>query len=251
MNNFSIYHIVRLLMRHLVIIILSAILFGVATFCYCEYHLDERYAATGSVVVTNGAIFQSDTSEESLTGDKVSNTDIAASINLLTTIKDILSSNDIYKQLSEELDGKYTYQQLKSFAKVSKREDYSLFIDVTFETTSEQESIILTNMFLSLAPDYISTFIPHSSSTVVTTVDTASKTYPNTATSTLFAMILGAVVAFLIVYIISFTNATIQCEEDFKDRYDIPVLGDIPDFANAKSEKYYKSYYKGGSYYGR
>lgn len=251
MNNFSIYHIVRLFFRHMFIIILSAILFGVSTFAYCEFHLEEKYAATGSVLVTNGGIIENYITEDEIKKGNVNNTDIAASINLLTTVRDILKTNDIYKQLSDKLGGKYTYSQLKGFATISKRDDYSLFIDVKFETNNREEAINLTNMFLSLTPEYISKFIPHSSSTVVTTVDNASKTYPKTASSVMFAMIIGAVLSFLIIYIISFTNATIQCEEDFKDRYDIPVLGDIPDFANAKSEKYYKTYYKGGSYYGR
>lgn len=226
-------------------------LFGVAAFSYCEFHLEEKYAATGSVLVTNGGIVGSYMYDDKITDSTVNNTDIAASINLLTTVKDILKTNDIYKQLSEKLDGKYTYGQLKSFATVNKREDYSLFIDVKFETNDREESINITNMFLSLTPEYISKFIPHSSSTVVTTVDSAAKTYPRTTSSTILAMMLGAVISFVIIYIISLTNTTIQCEEDFKDRYDIPVLGDIPDFSNAKSEKYYKNYYKGGSYYGR
>ena len=36
-------------------------------------------------------------------------------------------------------------------------------------------------------------------------------------------------------------------EEDFKERFDVPVLGNIPDFAKAKSGKYYKNY----KYYGK
>ncbi len=250
MNEFSIYHIFRLIIKNFFIIVLCAILFGVGAFCYCEFHLEERYSASGSVVVTNGGIFDANGQSTQITGsDKVSNSDIAASINLLTTVKDILSTNDIYKELANKLGGEYTYSQLKSCATISKRDDYSLFIDVRFEMNDKNEATKITNMFLELTPDYINESIPNTS-TRVYTCDGASKTYPRTASTTAIAMFVGALLAFVVVYIISLFNTTIESEEEFKDRYNIPVLGDIPDFASAKSGKYAKSYYKGGKYYG-
>lgn len=251
MKEFSIYHIFQLIIKNFFIILLSAIVFGVGTFCYCEFHLQERYASTGSVVVTNGGILDSTIQDTQATAsDKVNNSDIAASINLLTTVKDILSTSDIYKELSMNLGGKYTYSQLKSFATVTKREDYSLFIDVRFEMNDKDEVARITNMFLELTPDYINKFIPNSSVTIVPTSESGSKTYPQTFVYTAVAMLVGAFLAFVVFYIISLFNTTIESEEEFKERYDIPVLGDIPDFAAAKSGKYGKSYYKGGKYYG-
>ena len=152
-NEFSIYHIFRLLVKNFLVILLCAVLLGVGAFCYCEFHLEERFAATGSVVVTNGGLIDNDTQNNQLVGgDKVNNSDIVASINLLSTVKEILETNDIYKQLSEKLDGKYSYGQLKSFASITKRDDYSLFIDVKFEMNDKLEAAKITNMFLTLAP---------------------------------------------------------------------------------------------------
>ncbi len=250
MNEFSIYHIFKLIMKNFLVIILCAILFGAGAFCYCEFHLEERYAAYGSVVVTNGGISSIEQNSQIAGSDKVNNSDISASINLLTTIKDILSTTDIYKQLSEELGGKYTYSQLKSFATISKRDDYSLFIDVKFEMNNKDEVAKITNTFLELTPEYINEFIPNSKTTIATTSDVATKTYPRTLSTTALAMFVGALLAFVVVYILSLFNTTIESEEDFKERYNIPVLGDIPDFTTAKSGKYAKSYYKRGGYYG-
>ncbi len=252
MNEFSIYHIFRLLVKNFFIIFLTAVIFGVGTFCYCEFKLEERYSATGSIVVTNGGVLEGATSNQQyIDGNKVNNSDITASINLLETVKDLLASDDnIYQKLSEKLDGKYTAAQLKQFATVSKREDYSLFIDVKFEMNDKTEAPKVTNMFLELTPDCISAVIPNSLTTIVTSSTGAVKTYPRTFFYSAIAMLAGALFAFIIVYIISLFNTTIQSEEEFKDHYNIPVLGDIPDFSTAKSGKYAKSYYKGGKYYG-
>ena len=251
MNGFSIYHIFRLLIKNLFIIILCAILFGVAAFCYCEFKVQERYAASGSVVVTNGGIFDTNLpNNQYYQNNRVDGSDISASINLLETVKDILGTNDIYKQLADKLDNKYSYGYLKSCASVRIRNEYSLFIDVTFVMTDANDVPIVTNAFLNLAPDYIKKFIPYSFTTVVTTSEYAAKTYPQTTKTTTTAALVGAVLCFAVIYVISLFNTTIQTEEEFKERYNIPVLGDIPDFAAAKSGKYAKSYYKGGANYG-
>lgn len=253
-NEFSIYHIFRLIIKNFFLILLTAIVFGVGTFCYCKFYLPERFAASGSVVVTNGGIINNDNTEDQQPmqsgSDKVNNSDISASINLLDTIQDILATKDIYEELSQNLGGKYSAGQLRSFASISKRDDYSLFIDVKFEMNDPTEAVKITNMFLSLTDKYIRDYIPGTQIRVTESDGSAPKTYPNTVSSTLLAMVIGGLLAFVIAYIISLFNTTIQSEEEFKDRYNIPVLGDIPDFATAKSGKYAKSYYKGGSYYG-
>lgn len=252
-NEFSIYHIFRLIIKNFFLILLTAIVFGVGTFCYCKFYLPERFTASGSVVVTNGGIINKDTSSEQQlqnSNDKVNNADITASINLLDTVEDCLLDHPIYEQLSKELNGKYSAAQLRSFASISKRDDYSLFIDVRFEMTDRDEVVKITDMFLELTPEYIKEYVPGAQTKVTKSDGSVAKTYPNTVSSTLLAMVIGGLLAFVIAYIISLFNTTIQSEEEFKDRYNIPVLGDIPDFATAKSGKYAKSYYKGGSYYG-
>lgn len=241
MNNISIYHLFRLLIKNIFVIVLVALVCGISAFGYCKYFVEEKYAATGSVLVTNGAILYEDDNSGS-----IKSSDIAASINLLTTIKDILSTNDIYKKLSEELNGEYTYTQLKSFATISKREDNSLFIDVRFQTNDKAKTVKITNTFLQLAPDYIGKFIPHSATTAVTMADNAFKTSPKVTSTVVSAMLVGAILCYAVVYLISLSNVTIESEDDFKDHYDIPVLGNVPDFSEAQSKKYAKYYYSKG-----
>ncbi len=252
MNEFSIYHIFRLLVKNFFIIFLCAVVFGVATFCYSEFKLEERYSASGSIIVTNGGMLDEEPNDpQYVGGDKINNSDITASINLLYTVKDLLASKDtIYKELSNKLDGKYSASQLKKLITISTREDYSLFIDIKFEVNDKEDATKITNMFLELTPECISEVLPYSRTSIITRSTGATKTYPRTLSSTAIAMVIGALLSFVVVYIISLFNTTIKSEEDFKERYNIHVLGDIPDFATAKSGKYTKSYYKGGSYYG-
>lgn len=254
MNEFSIYHIFRLIIKNLFIILLSAVIFAAAAFCYCEFKLESRYSATGSVIVTNGGLLKESETAANTQYDtnRVSGGDLSTSASLINTVRDLLlTQDDIYQELSKKLDGKYSAGQLKSFVSISKHEDYSLFLDVTFELNDQEDATRITNMFLELIPDCVDNIIPNTLTSIISASKGAYKTYPRTARTTAIAFIVGAVFAFAIVFIISLFNTTIKSEEDFKERYNIPVLGDIPDFASAKSGKYGKSYYKGGNYYGR
>ena len=111
-----------------------------------------KYSATGSVLVTNGAII-TDNNTVSSNSKTVSNTDIAASLQLANTITDILKTNDIYKELADNTGNKYLYTELKNNVVIKRRTTDTLFIDISFTASTPEEAKTLTNKFLELAPD--------------------------------------------------------------------------------------------------
>ncbi len=240
MKGFTLFSLVRIALKHLYILIIAAVVCGVGMFSYCHFLVTPVYSATASIIVTNGAIIDSENN------NKVNNADIIASKNFAETACDILRTNDIYKELATKLNNKYTYSQLRSSASIVQRNDDTLFIDISFSSTSKDEAIVLVNEFTELVPKHIVEVFPGA---LVKTfeADYARKVSPRTATSTLYAAVLGAGLAYLVILVIYSLNTVIKGEEDFKERFDVPVLGNIPDFAKAKSGKYYRNY----KYYGK
>ncbi len=236
MNNISLISLVKIAIRHFYILVISALVCGIAAFSYCQFVAVPVYSATGSVLVTNGAIIKDNNTGSS----KVSNTDIVASLQLANTITDILKTNDIYKELADNTGNKYTYSELKSKISVKRRSTDTLFIDIAFTGSTPEEAKSLTNKFLELTPDYILKFIPNSTAAVTTNAESASRIYPRTSIVTLAAAFIGALISFAIVYLISLANTTIKTESDITDNYKIMLIGNIPDFSNAKSKGYYK-----------
>ncbi len=249
MQNFSFYRLFRLLIRNIIVILITAVVFAAATFSYCKFWTTPKYTASGSLLVSNGAIINSYQVYEN---DKLNNADIIASLNIITTVIDVLKTNGIYKQLSAELDGKYSYSQLSARSTISHRDANSLFIDFRFTSSNPEEAIKITNKFLELAPDYINQYVPDSGSRIITTAERASKTYPNTVKFTAFAFLCGAIFAYAIVFVMSFFTTVVQNDTDFKDHFNIPVIGNIPSFSDSKSNKKHKRYYKDAytKYYG-
>lgn len=248
-NNLSLIHLLKLALRYIYVLVIAGLICAVIAFSYCQFIAVPKYSATGSVLVTNGAIIaDSGNNNESVTS-KVSGADISASLQLTNTIIDILKTNDIYKELAESTGGKYTYGELSANTVVKRRNTDTLFIDITFTASSPEEAKSIVNNYLELVPDYILKYIPNSNSAVTTTAEKAQKTYPRTVSTTAIATVIGAVLCFAVVYVISLFSTTIKNEDDIKNNYDVMLIGNIPDFSNAKSKSYYKyGYSKKGGY---
>lgn len=250
-NNISLIGLLKLALRYIYILIAVALVAAIVAFSYCNFIAVPRYSSTGSIVVSNGAIINNSSSQS--TSNKVSTSDIAASLQLSNTIIDILNTNDIYKELASDLGNKYTYTDLMGRATVKRRSEDTLFIDATFTADTPEEAQALVNGFLKLVPDYILKFIPNSTAAVTTTADKAVKIYPRTSKTVFVSALAGVLLSYAVIYLISIFNTTIKNEDDVKSNYDLTVLGNIPDFSSAafnKRNKYY-AYSKGGNANGK
>lgn len=244
MKNFTLLSLVRIALKHIFVLILAAALFGSVVFAYFEFLVTPKYSATGSILVTNGSILVNE--DGTYSSAAFDNADISASINFSTTVNDILKTNGAYKRLAEEINHEYTYKQLSAMASVEKRDDRSLFIDISFTTVDPEKSVELVNKFLSIAPEYINSYVP-GATTALSVAESGSKVFPNTFVYSISAAFFGVAITYLIILLVYSSNTVIQDEEDFSERFDVPVLGCVPDFNSAKSGKsYYKKYGKYG-----
>ena len=246
MRNFTLFSLVRIALKHIVILIIAAIIFAGGTFAYCEFVALPVYSASGTILVTNGAIIEETDPED----DTLQNTDIVASLNFSDTVIDILKTKGIFKQLSKEINNKYSYGNLSGRTSISKSDDNSLFLTVSVSANAPDEAVYLVNEYLSLAPDYINSYVPGTAAVAINEAEHASQTYPRTIVFSFMAGMIGAVAAFAVLLLIYSTNTIIRGEEDFLERFDMQIIGSIPDFASAKAEKYYRSSYY-GAYYGK
>ena len=246
MKNLTLLSLVNLAIKHIILIIAVAIIFAAGAFSYCEFIAEPQYSAKGSILITNGSVF----TDESGNKTAISGTDISSSLKLSETVNDMLKTSDIFMEFSEELNGKYSHNQLLHKMTIRQRSSDSLFIDISFTESSPDETLKLVNTYLSLIPDFITDALPGVNSRVFTATN-SSKVYPRTATTTLLAGLIGAIAAYGVLLIIDILDTVIHDEEDFKSKFDIPVIGSVPDFTTANGKAYksygYGGYDKGGS----
>lgn len=227
MREVSLIYLFNLAWRKIWFLLAAFVVAAGIAFGYCKLVATPRYAAKASVLVTNGGMTASQTADGS--SKSVANGDIAASINIVSTVVDILKTDDIYKSLASQLGGKYSYSELSSNATVESRGEKTMFIDVTFTASTENEALKLVNGFAELAPDYIEDSIPNSY-TKYYVAERANMIYPTTARTTILFALLGAIVMYGILLLVDILDRGIKGEEDYAARFDIPMLGTVPDF---------------------
>ena len=59
---------------------------------------------------------------------------------------------------------------------------------------------------------------------------------PNVLMNSAVGGVVGLVIAVIIVLLRSLLDNTVKSEEELKDRFDVPVLGKIPDFYESKKK---------------
>ena len=241
-KTINIMDLVLVGLRHIWVIILAAVVFAGATFGYCEFLLTPTYTAKAAILVTNGAV----TTSYEETTDKVSGSDIQASLILSNTIVDILRTDNVYKKLEMNLGEGHDFRVLKNGTSVARRNEDTLFIDVSFSSTDPKEAMRIVNKFVDVACEYIPEFIPSARANVASTATSAGQTYPRTMMTTGVVGVFGAAAAYILMFIIESLNRSIKGEEDFTNSFDVPLLGSVPDFENAESGGYRKSRGKGG-----
>jgi capsular polysaccharide biosynthesis protein len=105
----------------------------------------------------------------------------------------------------------------------------TLAIDVTVTSTSPDAAKKIANIFIQCAPDYIASFNLGNAKPLAEARN-ASQVAPNTASSVLAAMFVGAAAVVGILLLVEMADKTIKNAEAFREKYDIPVLGCVPDF---------------------
>lgn len=225
MREISLMYLLDIAWRKIWILILAFALSASLAFGYCKLIAAPKYTAKIAILATNGGM----TSSETVPGNGVSNGDIAASINIVATVVDILKTDDIYKQLAAEMGSGYTYSELSAKAKVEARGEKTMFIDVSFTAETKEKVLRLVNCYAELAPDYIADSIPNSYTKCYVT-EKAEQTYPTTVKTTVLVAFIGAAAAYLIVLMASIFDRAIKGEEDYTARFDVSLIGAVPDF---------------------
>lgn len=232
MGEISLSSIISIILHRIWLVIVVAVLCAAIAFGYCNFIATPVYSAKTSILITNGGLITDNYN------DSIQTNDLSASIYLVDTCVDILKSQGIYQDLSEAIGGKYSFQQLKSGFSISKRNDENLFIDISFKSTDPEEAKLIANTFTQLCPTYMAGKLPPVTVEVMDEAYGTAMIYPSTLSSIVIFGFLGAVATCVLLVLLASLDQTIKSEEDFKEIFDIPVLGAVPDFDNSPTYAY-------------
>lgn len=238
MNELNFADLLAVLKKCIVYVIVVAVVFAIGAFCFCSFIATPTYQAKVSFISTNSGFASYEQDMDTVTS-KISGTDVSASLQLMSTYVDLLNSRELYSLVKEDIGLDYSESEIKSMVMVEARSQESLFIDITVTSTNPEHAIKIADSIYKLGGEYMASQITYA---YIKAVDDSgnkvTQNYPNTPFTVFVAAVLGGCIVFVIAVIISLMDRAIKGEKDFSDHYDIPILGNIPNFnVAARKEK--------------
>jgi capsular polysaccharide biosynthesis protein len=208
------------------LIIFIIFVFGVSAFLISKFVLTPMYTTSATMYVNNN---------KTSTSQNISISDIDTGRELVGLYSEFIESDTVLEQVastvSNETDIAFTAKDIRSMLSSGAVNDTAL-MSVTVTSPSPEISQIIANAVADIAPDRITEFMEGSS---VKVVDYAKlpeyPSSPNVTKNTAMGIVLGAVVAFGLVFIMELTDTRIKNEEDLKKLVEYPVIGIIPEIS--------------------
>lgn len=214
------------------LVAICVILCGAIFFTYSKFFIAEQFTSEGSVYVDNKAQKIISTDIENNTANLY---DLTTAEMLVDTYIEILSSNGFFEMIEEHTELPYPAKVVKKCVKYSRIEETGvIYIEATAFTPKDAQKIC--QAVLDYANLQIMNIVEVGS---VKTIDKATlpinHSYPNVTSNTLLGIILGMLISFAIIFLINYFDVQIRTVEDIEDKYDLIVLGTIPNMLTGNS----------------
>ncbi len=226
------------LLKKLWLIILATVVMALLFQGFTRVFIKPTYKSSFTAFVNNQTKIQAQKSE-------VNTSDLQASRELVQTYARILTSNRVLKAAasSEIINFEITPSEIAKCVS-TEIEDKTQIIKVNIITTDPQKSYKIAQAIALEAPAEMTVIVKGSS---MSTVDEPQvpkvKNGPNYLTASLIGALVGFVIALAYVIIRYFRDDTIKGEGDLEGRYNLPVVGVIPNMTENKGFDYYQNYY--------
>lgn len=216
------------------LVTIFAVFFGIGAILYSTYMVTEQFTSYGSLYVNNKA-------QEIVSAEGANNTanlvDLTTADLLVETYKLILSSNNFFETVKDNIDSPYTAEQLKRLVRYESVEETNI-IEVFAIGATPEEAQKLCNAVLKYANYAIMNIVEVGS---VKTIDSATlpkgHSYPNTTKNTMFGMIIGIFLACAIIFMRYYFDVKIKTVDDIASKCDLVVLGVIPNMSEDNTSK--------------
>ncbi len=216
----SILEIIQMLWRKAWIIVLCIIVLGGIAFGVSKYMMVPTYSSSITLYVNNNM--------DSI-GTQVNINDINASQKLVATSIEILKSDMVLDKVIGKLGLNCTNDSLRGMISATSLNGTEV-LKVTVISEEPQKSVEIANMIAEIAPAEIIRVITAGGVQLIdTAVINGNPVSPNVTKVTSLGILLGIMISSLGVIIIELLDSSIKSEKDLRNKYQIPVLGVIPD----------------------
>lgn len=218
-------------------ILLSALIVGGIAYVYTANFITPMYRATVTIYVNNLS-----GSTDGGYHEYISATNLATSQRLVTTYVNIIKSNTVLKKVIEQSGMDLTVEQVRNMMTASAVEDTEMF-NVHVSNADPELAAAIANVIADVAPDEIANILEGSSTKIIDRAEIPQYRYtPSFRKNTFLGCTAGAIVAAGYIVLCILLDQRIKDEEELDRLFNLPVLGEIPEFDPSRAKKGKHSY---------
>lgn len=227
--NFNLHKLVWILKKSLIFIILFALLGTGAASRYAYQNQRELYYANISFYVYSNPEYAN------ASNVNLSWNDLNIANALVNSYLIVLKSNTVLEKIIEKLNLNYSASQLSGMISSGSAEDTAVFY-VYVQNENPQLAMDIANAIGEIAPGEISRIVKAGGVEVIdeAKLPTTSQTTMNVLKYAIFGGMAGFFLSLFISILIGLFDLVIRKKKDIEDKFDIPVLGTVPDISILK-----------------
>ncbi|MCD8352759.1 MAG: Wzz/FepE/Etk N-terminal domain-containing protein [Clostridiales bacterium] len=217
------------------IIVLAALLGCSLAYLGTKTFIQPTYRATFTAYVNNKS------SDEGTT--TVSTSDLNAAQSLVYTYTHILTSRTMLLASAEQIGADYTYDDMCEWVTTDVVDDTEI-IEVNVTMDSAEDALALAESIAAMMPVYVTEIVEGSSVQIIDMPVLPDEIYePNYLINAAVGGVLCAFLAAVVILLLELLDDTVKEEETLEKRFNVAVIGVIPDLASAdKYTSHYGSY---------
>lgn len=209
--------------------------FGVALFCIGLFGIAPQYTSAITLYANNSSSMDKNTS--------ITSSDISASVQLVDTYAAIILTDNVLDTVIQELELPMETEDLFNSIKIESVNETEVF-KVYVEDSSPERATKIANKISEIAPIQIESIVDGCSVKLVNAAKSPTKSsFPNYKKIFAIGILLGLFISSLFIVLREVLDTRIKSEEDVAS-FGLPVLSNIPDFAEANKMMTY-GYKKG------
>lgn len=238
-KSISIMDMMRIAINNWWVIAVVGVICAIVFFIYSKATSVPVYVSEGNLYV--------DTRRDHI-NDNIDATAILDAQNLIPTYIEILESRTFNKQISDEMDNKYGFEEIADMVSYRQVSDTNI-LTIRVTGFEEDDAYIICKTVLDSASDAILRIFEGGLVRVIDYPENEPKmVVVSLLKRAIIGFMLGAVFAFAVLVLLNMFDTRVSASKELAERYNHPVLGEIPSLKSSQSYAYKTYGYQKGGY---
>lgn len=239
MEEIDLKEIIMLFWDKKIKIILITLIFAVLGIIYTETRITPMYTSSTTLVLATSENRNKQSANEMISSNTITTSDIIINLNLVSTYSELVRSNNIIRQVIENLGIEMSEDSLRNSVKVTAEQNTEL-IRISVTNESPENAAIIANEISKVFIEKVSEIYNTNNLHVLdkAQINTSPSNINKIKNIAIFSVI-GVLISIIYIGLTNILDNTIKSEAEIERIFKIPVLCSLPlyNFDNKKGGK--------------